>query len=58
MLMICCNVAGSVGFEDVPLPLFLKFVERAEPFWSILGLFIAELHFNLIFLDSDDSAGA
>ena len=54
----CRDVIGSAGFEEVPLPLFLKFVERAKSFWRVLGFFLAELHFNFIFLDSDDSAGA
>ena len=52
------DAAGCFVFEDVPLPLFLKFVEGAESFRHVLGLFLAELDFNFVLLDSDDGPGA
>ena len=55
MISNCCNVVGSASFEDVPLPFFLKVIEWAESFRNVLGFFLVKLHFNFVFLDSDDS---
>ena len=49
-----CDVFGSAGFEDVPLPFFLKVIKWVKFFWNGLGFFLAKLRFNFVFLDSDD----
>ena len=51
-----CDVVGSTGFEDLPIPFFLKVSEWAKSYWDILGFLFAKLHFNFVSLDSYENA--